>query len=54
MDLKGEVVAKSGVRNVPLGHAVMASISDLCEKHRTGKSKCFEYNREVEFHSVQA
>ncbi|VDN19051.1 unnamed protein product [Gongylonema pulchrum] len=43
VDLKGEVVAKSGVRNVPLGHAVMSAISDLCEKHRTGDSDVLQY-----------
>lgn len=41
MDLKGEIVAKSGSRNIPLGHAVMAAVSDLCEKHRIKESKFF-------------
>ncbi|VDO46523.1 unnamed protein product [Onchocerca flexuosa] len=39
VDLKGEIVAKSGSRNIPLGHAVLAAVSDLCEKHRIKESK---------------
>lgn len=41
VDGKGKIVAKSGNRNIPLGHAVMAAISDLCERHRTKQSKFF-------------
>ncbi|CAG9540259.1 unnamed protein product [Cercopithifilaria johnstoni] len=43
VDLKGEVVAKSGDRNIPLGHAVMAAVSDLCERHRTIQSDILQY-----------
>ncbi|EJW81018.1 hypothetical protein WUBG_08072 [Wuchereria bancrofti] len=43
VDLRGEVVAKSGNRNIPLGHAVMAAVSDLCERHRTKQSDILQY-----------
>uniref|UniRef100_A0A8R1TXQ1 CMP/dCMP-type deaminase domain-containing protein n=1 Tax=Onchocerca volvulus TaxID=6282 RepID=A0A8R1TXQ1_ONCVO len=43
VDLKGEIVAKSGSRNIPLGHAVMAAVSDLCEKHRIKESDVLQY-----------
>ncbi|KAM3722551.1 putative inactive tRNA-specific adenosine deaminase-like protein [Dirofilaria immitis] len=43
VDLKGEVVAKSGSRDIPLGHAVMAAVSDLCERHRIKQSDILQY-----------
>ncbi|KAL4003773.1 Cytidine and deoxycytidylate deaminase zinc-binding region family protein [Acanthocheilonema viteae] len=43
VDLKDEVVAKSGNRNIPLGHAVIAAVSDLCERHRTKQSDILQY-----------
>ncbi|VDN02804.1 unnamed protein product [Thelazia callipaeda] len=43
VDPNGNVVAKSGARNTPLGHAVMTAISDLCNYHRIENSNVSQY-----------
>ncbi|VDM26725.1 unnamed protein product [Toxocara canis] len=43
VDLMGNVVAESGVRPKPLGHAVMSAVADLCESHRTQGSDVLQY-----------
>lgn len=41
VDLEGKVVAKSGVQSDILDHAVMSSISKLCEINRIKEGKSF-------------
>ncbi|VDK61744.1 unnamed protein product [Anisakis simplex] len=43
VDVTGKVVAESGVRAKPLGHAVMSAVEDLCESHRIQGSDVLQY-----------